>query len=75
MIGAIIEWIAGPLGVAAGAVLAILAAWVKGKTDGRQKAEKQAMQDYIKTREAMDDVEVLPDPDLARRWLHERGKQ
>lgn len=75
MIGTIIEWVAGPLGVAAGAVLAILAAWAKGKRDGRQKAEKQAMRDYIKTREAMDDVETLPDPDLARRWLRERGQK
>lgn len=75
MIGTIIEWVAGPLGVAAGAVLAILAAWLKGKRDGRQKAEQQALKDYIKTREAMDDVEALPDPDLARRWLRERGKQ
>lgn len=75
MIGTIIEWVAGPLGVAAGAVLAILAAWAKGKRDGRQKAARDAERAYRETRERMDAVERSGDAVRDAEWLRERGQR
>ena len=54
---------------AAGAfIAAVLLAFWRGKA--RQKDEG-----YAETRKRIDEVDLGDDPDLARRFLHERGKR
>ena len=54
---------------AAGAfIAAVLLAFWQGKA--RQKDEG-----YAETRNRIDQADVADDPDMARRWLHERSKR
>jgi hypothetical protein len=52
-------------------VAALLASWFGGK----RSAKTKGLEDYVKTRERMDDVGRLSDADAARDWLRERGKR
>lgn len=56
-------------------VVALLGMWGLAKRDSRQKAALEAAEAYRKTRERIDHVESPSDPDLARRWLRERGER
>lgn len=58
------------------ALLGVVGAYIAGRRQASETAKVQDLKDYAKTRKAMDDAEANfdGDPDLARRWLHERGK-
>lgn len=58
-----------------GALLALAGAVAWGWTKGKQDEHRKQLEGYRDTRKAMDEVEHGSDPDLARRWLHERGKR
>ena len=57
------------------ALLALLGIYVAGKRHARQRAKSEALQGYAETRKKADEADIVDSPDLARRWLHERGKQ
>lgn len=71
MIAAILSTLARLLGP----ILPFLATWVAAKRDARQTAKIRGLEADKKTRERMDNAEILDDPGLARRWLRERGEQ
>lgn len=71
MIAAILSTLARLLGP----ILPFLATWVAAKRDARQTAKIRGLEADRKTRERMDNAEILDDPGLARRWLRERGEQ
>ena len=58
-----------------GPILPFLATWIAGKRDAAQRAKIRGLEADRKTRERMDNAEILDDPGLARRWLRERGEQ
>lgn len=76
MIGNVLDMLLGPLGALVAGIVALLAAWAKGKRDGRMTAEKRALEEYQRTRRAIDEAaDDLPDdPAVLRDWLRERGK-
>ena len=58
------------------ALLAVLGIYLAGRKDARQTAKSDALQDYAETRKKADEADIVgDDPDLARRWLHERSKR
>jgi hypothetical protein len=57
------------------AILALLGIYAAGKRHARQRAKSDGLQDYIETRKKADEADIVDSPDLARSWLHERGKQ
>lgn len=71
MIAAILSMLARLLGP----ILPFLAAWIAGKRDAAQRGKIRGLEADKKTRERMDNAEILDDPGLARRWLRERGEQ
>lgn len=77
MTGALLDMIWGPLGGLLAALVALLAAWAKGRREGRQAAAREVLNDYRKTRERIDDAasDIPDDPSVLRDWLRERGKQ
>ena len=56
-----------------GPLIPYLAVWAAAKRDSRQKAKIEGLEGYQKTREAIDNVESVTDPDLARKRLRERN--
>lgn len=60
----------------AGAALAFLAAlvgvWFAGRREGQHRAREDANDDYIDTRERMDDAETSDNSSDAREWLRKR---
>ncbi len=71
MIAGIKLWIAGA-GIAFASVVAI---WFGGKRSAEKRAEFDRLEDYVKTREKMDEVVTSDDPAVLRDWLRERGKR
>ena len=71
MIGRLKLWAAA----AAVFVTALLASWLGGRKSAQNDAKVEELDSYVRTRKNMDDVVVGDDPDLARRWLRERGKR
>jgi hypothetical protein len=55
-----------------GPILPSLAGWIAGRRDARLVAQNAAAEGYIKTREAIDNVQDIIDPDLARQRLRDR---
>jgi len=69
ILGRIKLWLA-----AAGAfVLALGAAYWRGRSAAGAAAERERLEGYVETRKRMDQVDI-DDADAARRWLHERNK-
>ena len=63
-------WLAG-----AGAfALALLAAYMKGRSVKEREIEHEALSDYQETRGRMDEVGVPDSVAAARGWLLDRGK-
>jgi dienelactone hydrolase len=61
---------------AAGAFLVALgAAYWRGKSAGADAAERERLDDYVETRRRMDEVGRMSDADAAREWLRERGQR
>lgn len=55
-----------------GPILPSLAAWVAGRRNARLAAKNAAAEGYIKTREAIDNVQDITDPAVARQRLRDR---
>ena len=61
---------------AAGAfVVALFAAYLRGRSDKGEAVERERLEDYVETRKRMDEVSTDDDPAVLRDWLRERGKQ
>jgi len=61
---------------AAGAfVVALFAAYLRGRSDKGEAVERERLEDYVETRKRMDEVHTDDDPTVLRDWLRERGKQ
>lgn len=61
---------------AAGAfVVALFAAYLRGRSDKGEAVERERLEDYVETRKRMDEVGTGDDPAVLRDWLRERGKQ
>lgn len=61
---------------AAGAfVLALGAAYWRGRSAADAAAERERLDDYVETRKRMDEVDTGDDPAVLRDWLRDRGKQ
>jgi hypothetical protein len=61
---------------AAGAfVVALFAAYLRGRSDKGEAVERERLEDYVETRKRMDEVDTDGDPTVLRDWLRERGKQ
>ena len=60
---------------AAGAFLVALgAAYWRGKSAGADAAERERLEGYVETRKRMDEVGRMSDADAARNWLRDRNK-
>ncbi len=71
MLGRIKLWLA-----AAGAfVLALGAAYWRGRSAADAAAERERLEDYVDTRKRMDEVDAGDDPGVLRDWLRDRGQQ
>ena len=71
ILGRIKLWLA-----AAGAfVLALGAAYWRGKSAAGAAAERERLEDYVDTRKRMDEVDAGDDPGVLRDWLRDRGQR
>lgn len=60
---------------AAGAFLVALgAAYWRGRSTEAAAAERERLEDYVETRKRMDEVGRMSDADAARDWLRDRNK-
>ena len=60
---------------AAGAfVVALFAAYLRGRSDKGEAVERERLKTYVETRKRMDEVRT-DDPAVPRDWLRERGEQ
>ena len=60
---------------AAGAFLVALgAAYWRGRSAGADAAERERLEGYVETRKRMDEVGRMSDADAARDWLRDRNK-
>jgi len=55
------------------ALVPLVGPYLVGRAQARQKAKIEGLEGYRKTREAIDNVESVTDPDLARKRLRERN--
>lgn len=71
ILGRIKLWLA-----AAGAfVLALGAAYWRGRSAADAAAERERLDDYVDTRKRMDEVDADDDPGVLRDWLRDRGQR
>jgi hypothetical protein len=71
ILGRIKLWLA-----AAGAfVLALGAAYWRGRSAADAAAERERLEDYVDTRKRMDEVDAGDDPGVLRDWLRDRGQR
>ncbi len=71
ILGRIKLWLA-----AAGAfVLALGAAYWRGRSAADAAAERERLEDYVDTRKRMDEVDAGDDPGVLRDWLRGRGQR
>lgn len=71
ILGRIKLWLA-----AAGAfVLALGAAYWRGRSAAGAAAERERLEDYVDTRKRMDEIPVEDDPAVLRDWLLERKRK
>lgn len=60
---------------AAGAFLVALgAAYWRGRSTEAAAAERERLEDYVETRKRMDEAGRMSDADAARDWLRDRNK-
>jgi hypothetical protein len=71
MLGRIKLWLA----VAGAFVLALGAAYWRGRSAADAAAERERLEDYVETRKRMDEVDAGDDPGVLRDWLRERGQR
>jgi hypothetical protein len=53
----------------------LAASWFGGKKTAQADAKVEGLEDYVETRQRMDEVGRMSDADAARDWLRERGKR
>jgi len=71
ILGRIKLWLA-----AAGAfVLALGAAYWRGRSAADAAAERERLEEYVDTRKRMDEVDAGDDPGVLRDWLRDRGQR
>jgi len=64
-----------PYILAAGALIAgVVTAYLRGRKDATSKAEKRAVDEYIKTRGRMDEVDIPTHGADVDKWLRDRAK-
>lgn len=56
-------------------VAMLAASWFGGKKAAQADAKAEGLEDYVETRQRMDEVGRMSDADAARDWLRERGKR
>jgi len=57
---------------AAGAfIVALFAAYLRGRSDKGEAVERERLEDYVDTRKRMDQVDI-DDSNAARKWLDDR---
>ena len=66
--GRIRTWLA----VAGGVVLALLYAYIKGRTDQGKADEVEELNEYVETRRRIDESTIPRDADAALDWLRKR---
>lgn len=62
------------LAVAGAFVLALGAAYWRGRSAAGAAAERERLEDYVETRQRMDAVNSPANPDDAREWLRKRNR-
>lgn len=55
-------------------IAAFAATWFGGRKSAQADAKVEGLEDYVETRERLDQVGRMSDADAAREWLRERGK-
>ena len=53
----------------------LAASWFGGRKKAQADAKAEGLEDYVETRQRMDEVGRMSDADVAREWLRERGKR
>jgi hypothetical protein len=56
-------------------MLALGAVYWRGRSSADKAAEKERLEDYVKTRKNIDAVNLGDDPDVLRDWLRNRSQQ
>lgn len=62
------------LAAAASVAFSIFAAYMRGRSSKAREVEREKMQDYIDTRERIDEADIPDDADAAREWLSKRQR-
>jgi len=73
----ILSAIWGPLGAVVAVLVAVVAAWLRGRSSGATAERRRQTDAYIKTSERIDDADANIDDDPAgsRDWLREYGDE
>ena len=71
ILGRIKLWLA----TAGAFVLALGAAYWRGRSAADAAAERKRLEDYVDTRKRMDEVDAGDDPGVLRDWLRDRGQR
>lgn len=71
ILGRIKLWLA----TAGAFVLALGAAYWRGRSAADAAAERERLEDYVDTRKRMDEVDAGDDPGVLRDWLRDRGQR
>jgi len=56
-------------------VAMLVTSWSGGRKSAQTDAKVEGLEDYVETRQRMDEVGRMSDADAARDWLRERGKR
>lgn len=56
-------------------VVMLASSWLGGRKSAQADAKIEGLEDYVETRQRMDEVGRMSDADAARDWLRERGKR
>jgi hypothetical protein len=56
-------------------VVMLVSSWFGGRKSAQADAKIEGLEDYVETRQRMDEVGRMSDADAARDWLRERGKR
>ena len=64
----------GVLAAIGGVAVTFMAVFFAGRKSQQVQDALDDVEDYIETRERIDDVEIDDDPNVVRDWLRQRGK-
>jgi len=63
------------LATAGAFIVALFAAYWRGRSVADAAAERERLKDYVDTRKRMDEVDAGDDPGVLRDWLRGRGQR